>query len=283
MGCYHSKRSPMATKTISGSTSEANVDDINVADDLTVTDEIRSRKTSNQIITSYGTGNATTLNNAEISGGGTISTPGVAGTLVEKDAVQTLTNKSLTAPTLTGTTSASVLTASSTLSTTDTTDATSSSTGSLRSAGGCGIAKKLYVGTGVYVPSSGGTASEWNHYEKTTHSTNWTGAIADEARSITCIRNGDEVTIAWAELLKVGDGGGGIITTSSALPARFRPAHDYFESVWVQNNGTWTHGHVRILTSGFIEFYAGVPSTSFSAAAGNMYIPGLSRQYPNTA
>lgn len=94
----------MAEKTVDGESPASRVQG-----DIIITDEVKIVKTSNQIISSYGTGNATTLSLVEISGGGTLATPGVAGTLVEKDAVQTLTNKTSSGTSLTGTTQAEII------------------------------------------------------------------------------------------------------------------------------------------------------------------------------
>lgn len=48
------------------------------------------------------------------------------------------------------------------------TDASSKTTGGLIVDGGMGVNLKLYVGTGVYLATTGGTPSEWNYYEQAT-------------------------------------------------------------------------------------------------------------------
>lgn len=72
------------------------------------------------------------------------------------------------APTFTGTLNAATVTASGALSTTLTTDSSSISTGSGIFAGGVGIAKKLYVGTGINVASSGAAAGLFYGYASIT-------------------------------------------------------------------------------------------------------------------
>lgn len=57
----------------------------------------------------------------------------------------------------------------------NTTDESSSTTGTLQCTGGAGIAKTLYLGTGLSLPTDGGTASTLDMYEEGLHSTAWQG------------------------------------------------------------------------------------------------------------
>lgn len=116
-----------------------------------------------------------------------------------------------------------------------TTDATSATTGAVITAGGLGVAKKLFVGTsitagtGILLPSSGGTPTLLNHYEEYTHTTNWNGAFgaSSVAGNVNVIRTGKMVTATFPAIL-------GTCTSTNPLwmvtnmPARFLPSSNLY-------------------------------------------------------
>lgn len=145
-----------------------------------------------------------------------------------------------------------------------TTDSSSSTTGAVICAGGVGIAKKLYVGTAIYLPTSGGTASALNYYEEFTHTTSWNGAFSPSSVSgdITLTRVGRMVTAQFPVI--TGD-----CTSTNPLwmvtniPARFRPPSDlWIQSAIVQTAiATLTTGTFYISSTGNWQIYLGINSS----------------------
>jgi hypothetical protein len=112
-----------------------------------------------------------------------------------------------------------------------TTEATSATNGgALTVAGGCGFNKNVYVGGGVYLPTSGGTASPLNYYEETTHVTKWRkgydGTLtADKTLKLT--RIGNIVFCNIPVIVPVANDATTakeLVMIETAVPARFRPS-----------------------------------------------------------
>lgn len=157
-----------------------------------------------------------------------------------------------------------------------TTDSSSVTTGALITAGGAAIGKKLYVGTGIYLPTSGGTAAELNFYEENyTFNTNVTGIWA-AAQNINVIvtRIGNIVTLQLPTTLATATTSA-FITFSSALPTRFRPAVLSIIPIVVRDNTVNKRGSVIIQTNGvlamginyYTDVFAGAGSSGFVATS----------------
>ena len=74
--------------------------------------------------------------------------------------------------------------------------ATSSTTGSLVCTGGAGIAGSIYTGSGIFLPTSGGSASSLNYYETGTTSMTFSGPwTADQTGNVKFTRVGNMVTL----------------------------------------------------------------------------------------
>jgi hypothetical protein len=145
-----------------------------------------------------------------------------------------------------------------------TTDSSSTTTGAIVTAGGVAIGKKLYVGTGIYLPTAGGTTSQLDYYEEYTLTTNFTGPCTLSNVEIKCVRNGKTVTIS----AKPATGTSTTATyfsSSSALKSTFRPINASCSTVQnrVSDNGVTKIGWFEIHTDGIL--YIGVaPADLFS-------------------
>lgn len=163
---------------------------------------------------------------------------------------------------------------------TDDTDATSYLDAPLVCLGGFGVGGKSYLNGGIMLPTSGGTAALLDANESGSISNNWGGAISSTSGPIYYSKVGKSVSISWAELSHLGNGSTtAISSTSGVIPSRFRPIHDMERTVMVQNNGNWGLGHVRVLASGTIQFFASNPSGSYNGS-GQHFIPGECFSYP---
>jgi hypothetical protein len=132
-----------------------------------------------------------------------------------------------------------------------TTDSSSTTTGALITAGGAAIAKKLYVGTGIYLATSGGTPTELNFYEKYTHTSNFTGPVTLTNVGMTLIRIGDLVTLTFNALTNSGTSvSATYFTMSTVLPARFRPAVTQRSGGIFVLSATRVNGYISIDTAG---------------------------------
>lgn len=142
----------------------------------------------------------------------------------------------------------------------DTTDASSATAGGTVVSGGLAVAKKLYVGTGTYLPSSGATASELNFYAEgasdLTFTANTSGATA--TNTVSYIRVGKLVTVR----LPVMDwdvNNADAVVSSGALPSWACPSNSFFSICLFVKAGSPTNlatpGMVRVDTNGVISIY----------------------------
>lgn len=147
-----------------------------------------------------------------------------------------------------------------------TVDATSTTTGSFQTAGGAGIAKTLFVGTGISLPTVGGTASVLNYYEENSLTTTFAfvpaGTSSCGAATITIKRTGKDVSLQTGTNLLNADGvsNNGHIDNSAStlLQTQFRPAYTVSGMVAVKSGGSTqtVPGAIKIDTSGVISFYS---------------------------
>jgi len=117
------------------------------------------------------------------------------------------------------------------------------------------------VGSGVYLPSAGGTASSLNHYEEATHTTKWRrgtdGTLtADKVLKLTRIGNIVHCNIPVIVPASDGSTALNLIQIETAIPARFRPsATTKSQSIHIYDNAGYTLGVPEILDSGIIRVF----------------------------
>jgi hypothetical protein len=266
---------PTMTTTVAGKIASANLPQ---AIDITATPTFASETltaTTNQMV--LGVTNTTTINSIAPAASRVVSIQdlGAAGNVVlakgttakkiiadisgSTDAkVMTLVsahtdNRSITFPDATGT----VVTLEAKQAFTDATDASNATTAALTTAGGFGIAKKLYVGTSVFLPTTGGTPSGLAYYEKTTHVTTLTGIwAAGQAITFQVERTGTRVTITWPTTSAAVNGAAKPVNADAFL-ARFRPSADIYLPIGVVDNSVNVSGWCVFATSGVMTFSVG--------------------------
>lgn len=134
------------------------------------------------------------------------------------------------------------------------TDATSATNGgSLTVAGGAAVAKTLYTGTGLFLPTTGGTPAILNYYEEYSPSITFTGGgTFTSTNTVYFTRIGRVVTILVKDpIASAGTtGASGISCPGSTIPTRFNPVemtgHYLTISVHVNVNGTDGRGVVIV-------------------------------------
>ena len=148
------------------------------------------------------------------------------------------------------------------------TDSTSSITGGIVIAGGCGIAKSLYVGTGIYLPTSGGTPSALNYYEEsallvTTFQANGNGgSFTTITQYLTRIGN---MCFLMCPTIRLNSNGYDIISSLAVIPPRFRPLNEQTNNIQTVNIGSFLDtGGMVIRTDGFMRLYKSNTAPAFS-------------------
>jgi len=120
----------------------------------------------------------------------------------------------------------------------NTTNSTSSTTGALRTAGGLGVAQDAYIGGSLFLPTSGGTATALNYYETGTHTSTFSGAGFTTGNiNFNVVRVGTNVTIQMTDQIS-GSASGGNISSTTNLPAKWRPVADTSIIIVGRNAGT---------------------------------------------
>lgn len=148
--------------------------------------------------------------------------------------------------------------ASGTLALTNATDATSSAAAAVMATGGVGIAKKLFVSssgiwlenaTGSYVPTA---LDYWE--EVVAFAPTFSGAwAAPAAISMLLSRRGKQVTITFPNSTAVANAAA-LLSSGTALPARFRPTQTKSFPILGQDNGVDVALICRVQTGGTIDF-----------------------------
>jgi hypothetical protein len=155
----------------------------------------------------------------------------------------------------------------------NTTDASSSSTGGLTTLGGLGIAKKLYVGTGIFLPTTGGTPAQFDYFGNSESDTGtWSGPTGNFSYSVKYTRQGNVCTAVFSAFS--GTGSASANFTSNTIPARFRPSNGFTQRYTrVTDNGTSLCGIIvydssntrwLISTNSAQTNFSGTGSTGFS-------------------
>jgi len=152
------------------------------------------------------------------------------------------------------------------LSVKSTVDSSSISTGAIVCDGGMGLAKKLCVGTGLYLPTSGGTASELNYYEELSTPVTWIGAIPDTAGTIFLRRIGKIVIADLSKISAVANAASSIGAAAGTIPARFAPQATQDTIGRVIDNGVGASGQFSFISDGGILIYASANTTAFAGA-----------------
>lgn len=135
---------------------------------------------------------------------------------------------------------------------TDTTSSTSQTTGALIVSGGIGAAKDCFL-KGVAVDTSGGTPTVINYFEETTHSSVFTGAFTSGTITLRVKRLNNAVRVSFPQIQATATATA-LLTMSTALPTRFRPATEQTFGIRGTTGGTIQMITARIFTTGVIRF-----------------------------
>jgi len=106
-----------------------------------------------------------------------------------------------------------------------TTDASSSTLAGVIFDGGLAVAKKIYTGTGLYLPTSGGDAqSELNYYEQYTQSITFSGIWAsNQTVDVYFTRIGNLISMTFDDHVEDTMNSSNDINSTTNIPSRFRP------------------------------------------------------------
>ena len=134
-----------------------------------------------------------------------------------------------------------------------TTASSGSGTGALQVSGGSYIAKDAYFGTGIRVPTSGGTAGLLSYLESTeTFTTNVSGpwGVTSYPLTVRISRYQNLVQISYSTVLQTLTTTGSGVGINSLIPAKWRPATDKKFQVEVQQSGSSLQGVVIVTSAG---------------------------------
>lgn len=122
----------------------------------------------------------------------------------------------------------------------------------------------LYLGTGLTLPTSGGTASVLNYYEEFDTTLATAGAIVSNI-NVHFIRIGKHVTFQWEDLVT---GSAANATLTFNLPdARFFPVANMNEGAIGQDNAASAELTMSIQSTGQVSVGVGITSAAFTGAA----------------
>ena len=126
----------------------------------------------------------------------------------------------------------------------------STTTGAMTISGGVGIAKNLYVGSSLYLPTSGGTPSALNYYEEYSMTTTFQGLWAiNQTGTVKFVRSGSIVSMFIPYIANTGNATVASFTNNSDLPTRFRPTSPFTGSVGIVTNNTYALGRITVNVS----------------------------------
>ena len=163
------------------------------------------------------------------------------------------------------------------LTITGTGDSSSTTTGALIVDGGVGIVKTLHIGTGIVLPTSGGTGSVLNYYEENVpFSFVDSGAFNGVTFGgvITCV--GRQVTIRLTANMNHTPSSTGVITSpSGTIPARFCPLSTtvYAPIIVTSDSAPYIAGNFTVATDGTIIIFT---------SAGNFVSGHTNSGFPST-
>ncbi len=163
----------------------------------------------------------------------------------------------------------------------DVTDTTSAATGAIICAGGIGVAKKIWAGTGLLFGQSASTGtgvsvtgSTQAAYEEITHTTTVTNMLASPpAITFHCVRVGKLVTITQTATVSAG---GSKNNTSDpqltdVLPTTFRPTTALYLMCWVNAGGVAQSGVITLSTGGQMTWQKQTLIAWVGAVAADLY------------
>lgn len=129
---------------------------------------------------------------------------------------------------------------------------------------------QVTLGVGLFLPTSGGTATLLNYYEELTYSMTFTGIwAANQTVSARIVRNGKLVVIMFPSVLATANAAASITTAAgSELPARFRPFQNINMYTRVLSGGASGAGYFVVTTAGAIDVSASLTGAAF-ASSGN--------------
>jgi hypothetical protein len=145
--------------------------------------------------------------------------------------------------------------------------------------GGMLVKNNASVQGGVYLKTTGGTASELNYYETVDETIELSGIwAANRTVSAKFTRVGSIVTLHVPGTSATATTAS-TITNNGAFSSRFRPATSVYGTVIVTDNGVDKQGCISIIDDGSIYISGGdSPSTNF-AGAGTSGVLGFSFSY----
>lgn len=190
--------------------------------------------------------------------------PSVADTLVARTTTDTLTNKTISSAAFSGTQTGTI-THSGQYSNTNTTESSSTSTGAIVTTGGLGVAKNIRCGSGLYLPTTGGTASQLNYYEEYGELVSFTGPISGNMW-INFTRIGKAIFFHYDSLY--GTSTSAVKFTGTITETRFRPNYSIAFVVYGQDNSDNASLVLNITNTGTITFGVGPSDSNFTGSGG---------------
>ena len=123
--------------------------------------------------------------------------------------------------------------------------------------GGLGIAKNLYVGSSLYLPTSGGSPTALNYFEEYSMSMTFQGLLAsNQTGTVKFVRSGSIVSMFIPYIATTGNATVSSFTNNSDLPTSFRPTSPFTGSVGIITNNTFAFGRITVnVSAGNITFY----------------------------
>jgi hypothetical protein len=117
---------------------------------------------------------------------------------------------------------------------------------------------------GATFPTTGGTATQLNYYENTTHSTTFTTAgVTSASQTLQLTRIGNKIIIR-IPALTIAIAGPGTCVSNTALPTRYRPAAIVQWAEVVQDVGVNVYGRFQITTGGIFNIGVGAAGGNFA-------------------
>jgi len=124
--------------------------------------------------------------------------------------------------------------------------------------------RTIYVGSGIFLPTTGGTASKFGYYEEYSASITCSGVwAASHTGTIRIVKVGAAVTCIMPSITAAFSSTGHI-TCSNAVPVRMTVTVDIFQPANVLDGSSNANGEFLLDTSGNLSFYNSISGGSFS-------------------